>query len=960
MADKLNFSKLEELEDWLKDKPPEWAHVIARRAAMRATPALGRLVDSSLVDSTKHILILYVYRILLISSVARNWPITNIDSLIGFASDDTALQSAIIAYSAATYASKDDAAKAAFTAANAAYAAHSPTFAARQSDRRAKADAAAVWSAVSADADFLDDGKSPDELARRPLWPQGQPAKLTELWAAHKQSAPDFAPWFAWYDAAAAGEPFGYFGEELSRKIATQTNDWWERGAEAVNADIKAWVAEQKDYLSHYFADTSDGKDLLGVRDDARIFARLLAAKETTLPLAVGLFGPWGGGKSFFMKLMREEMKDELKGKDGFHSKIAHIEFNAWHYVDADLWASLGLRIFEGIAEHLGGKEENDIAKKEKASAEAMRELNAAIKSNERIKSDADAAIATALTARSAAEAELTEKQTARMRQAGKIILNELFSGDLNGELKKLAAATGVAAPKDLAALEEALTQARRVADGWGKFAPGWLLRLPPLWRYSALVGAGLGAAWAAPHWASFQQLLLDYVKIQVEPLTAAIPTAAGYAMWLNDRLATVRNLPDKLEGFVKRAQAAYAAEPANGLATLDAEIAALRIKAENASAEIETAAERLRQAESGILLYDHLTERAKDGRYVDRQGVVSVLRRDLEHLKDYLGEIDSEDAKISRIVLYIDDLDRCEPSRVVEVLQAVHLLLAFPLFAVVVAVDPRWLERSLYDKYLPDHRNLSNELKDQEDFSPRNYLEKIFQIPFRLDPKLNGFNAMVDGLTAHMVAAPADSETIVEEKTSRQPSAAGQAVAEDENAAETPPETTASSGAAQPSKETDKREEEQKAAPPARLTLTKDEIEALKQVQPFIPTPRALKRMLNVYLLVRLRNETAADNPLAVMTLLGLEIGFPVAGRALLQMIASTTEDERTVIKFFATEKLQPTSERDPLINALTQTAPGLTVGQVKPWLPAAFRFSFDQPAPPKSPPPPSENPIT
>jgi hypothetical protein len=35
----------------------------------------------------------------------------------------------------------------------------------------------------------------------------------------------------------------------------------------------------------------------------------------------------------------------------------------------------------------------------------------------------------------------------------------------------------------------------------------------------------------------------------------------------------------------------------------------------------------------------------------------------------------------IDRIVLYVDDLDRCPPPRVVEVLEAVHLLLAGRLF---------------------------------------------------------------------------------------------------------------------------------------------------------------------------------------------------------------------------------------------------------------------------------------
>ena len=54
----------------------------------------------------------------------------------------------------------------------------------------------------------------------------------------------------------------------------------------------------------------------------------------------------------------------------------------------------------------------------------------------------------------------------------------------------------------------------------------------------------------------------------------------------------------------------------------------------------------------------------------------------------------------LERIVLYIDDLDRCPPRRVVEVLEAVHLMLALELFVVVVAVDARWLIRSLEYHY--------------------------------------------------------------------------------------------------------------------------------------------------------------------------------------------------------------------------------------------------------------------
>ena len=56
--------------------------------------------------------------------------------------------------------------------------------------------------------------------------------------------------------------------------------------------------------------------------------------------------------------------------------------------------------------------------------------------------------------------------------------------------------------------------------------------------------------------------------------------------------------------------------------------------------------------------------------------------------------------AVFERIILYIDDLDRCPPSKVVQVLQAVHLLLSFPLFVVIVAVDARWVGSSLETHY--------------------------------------------------------------------------------------------------------------------------------------------------------------------------------------------------------------------------------------------------------------------
>src|SRR5262249_31578392 len=54
----------------------------------------------------------------------------------------------------------------------------------------------------------------------------------------------------------------------------------------------------------------------------------------------------------------------------------------------------------------------------------------------------------------------------------------------------------------------------------------------------------------------------------------------------------------------------------------------------------------------------------------------------------------------VERVILYIHDLDRWKPDDVVRVLQLVHMLLAFELFAVVVAVDASWVRASLHQSY--------------------------------------------------------------------------------------------------------------------------------------------------------------------------------------------------------------------------------------------------------------------
>ena len=196
----------------------------------------------------------------------------------------------------------------------------------------------------------------------------------------------------------------------------------------------------------------------------------------------------------------------------------------------------------------------------------------------------------------------------------------------------------------------------------------------------------------------------------------------------------------------------------------LDATMDALQAQRDQALADKDAAVRDLRSLQDAGHVGRYLSDKAQSAAYRDRLGLVSLIREDLEQLSRALDPAspDSVDARIERIVLYIDDLDRCAPDRVVEVLQAVHLLLAFPLFVVVVAVEHRWLLACLelhYRKMLGDDDDAVKQMKDWE-LTPADYLEKIFQIPLTLRPmSSDGFGRLVDSLTT---VRPAAAEAVM------------------------------------------------------------------------------------------------------------------------------------------------------------------------------------------------------
>ena len=87
----------------------------------------------------------------------------------------------------------------------------------------------------------------------------------------------------------------------------------------------------------------------------------------------------------------------------------------------------------------------------------------------------------------------------------------------------------------------------------------------------------------------------------------------------------------------------------------------------------------------------------------------------DFKKLLDLVG--------IDRIVVFIDDLDRCSSSKVIETFETIKLFLNTPACTFVIGADAEKIQSAVGEVY-----KVANDLKRQKD-----YLEKIVQIPFSI-----------------------------------------------------------------------------------------------------------------------------------------------------------------------------------------------------------------------------------
>jgi hypothetical protein len=208
-----------------------------------------------------------------------------------------------------------------------------------------------------------------------------------------------------------------------------------------------------------------------------------------------------------------------------------------------------------------------------------------------------------------------------------------------------------------------------------------------------------------------------------------------------------------------------------------------------------------------------------------------------------------------ARVVVYIDDLDRCPPRRVVQVLEAVQLLVKTPLFIAVLAIDERYITRALEQFY-------KGVLLRHGSPSGTDYLEKIIQLPYRVRPIMA--NTLETYLRAQVVIQDNATGGTKFSELSRQ-----------------------------------------------EFNLLLD---CCKQVD---LSPRTLKRLTNVYKLFKIVCRTRGTKPSlqvqqAILALLALSGRYATLMRGIFDAIETCFEEERTKLK--ANALLQPLHLDSPL----------------------------------------------
>ncbi|WP_329246168.1 P-loop NTPase fold protein [Streptomyces sp. NBC_01478] len=623
--------------------------------------------------------------------------------------------------------------------------------------------------------------------------------------------------------------------------------------------------------------------DLLGNEGHVDMLATLSVALDTDPPLAIALLGEWGVGKSSTMDQMHAQvagLTERARRQPELRSAFA---VNV-RQVRFNAWHYAEEHLWTGLVDHLFRELARDPAAEELPGAEAELPRDR----RKRLKSALD---------RATAEAD-------RLRAVKDLAEQDAPTGRLSG----------LGSPRRILRVlrAEAVTVAKS------------------LWTNRGILAARvavLAVSLALWQWAGNR-------------LSALLPLALGLG-------ASVKPLWQRAVGLHKKVRAVGQGADER----LDKDL-------REAGEQVAALTDQLVQVDAAFRFSALLKERADHGAaYVPYRSLLSQVRRDLEQMQKDLGEAHQEFRQrvgdlsasaaippLQRIILYIDDLDRCPPERVVEVLAAVHLMLALELFVVVVAVDARWLlsalkthYRELFGPPIPAPDGVGPAMDSVG--PPLDYLDKIFQIPFVVSRPSPGATSRY---LRSLLGPPWRGE--------------GADVTAHAETAEGTGTASGADGVASGTRRPSVAVPEVRDLRPDTLQLRADEIAFMASLASLVPTPRAAKKLVNLYRLTRI-GVSAADVDAfldgdfkAVQLLLAVVVGFPGAARTVLTALteAPPEQDVREVLRTAAENAPEPDVKQSCLgiVAGFDELArretPPPTAELYARWCPVIARFSF------------------
>lgn len=522
-------------------------------------------------------------------------------------------------------------------------------------------------------------------------------------------------------------------------------------------------------YLPDHSPGSNQSEDLLGITQEVDRLARLITSRTLAPPLSLGIFGGPGSGKSFFADVLRRRIRElsdnaELRNdKENVVGAVVQIELNAWQSVGVSPWILLAEQIYKAMEEPLpdGDPESERILHTIPTARQMDRQLETELDGARAALNEAAEEDERLLRAyREASQDRVQLEKSSIWMKVGKQFLEKLDPAtidEIDRDGERLGLTRLSRNPESLHRLLEETKTVGGTADILTNIRVARRYFRSALLIVLAIVLAALGLF--------FGYYIFEKVRGFQAEISTFFAVLAGVS-------ATVGAIGVLFTGFTQN----QASQALKRLRRHEAELGDIigevetkhKVQLSLATDELEQRRTAMAASEGSLITArrsvavadSRLTEfsrRPVGPRMIDAYrrydpalqtlpakslssaatSLQLVIRADMEALSarcarvaDQTPEGGSRPPK--RVIVYIDDLELCDPLTATAYLQAIQQLLAFPLFAVILLTDPHRLVRALRVTDIADYASPNDGVISSEQ---TDYLARLFPLHFWIKP---------------------------------------------------------------------------------------------------------------------------------------------------------------------------------------------------------------------------------